>query len=138
MIFAGDIGALLAGFIFASAVVLLAYESWTPTSVYLGALIILPFLTDVLLTLLRRTLKQENLLQPHREHLYQRAITSGVSHVRISLIYYAAVILCALLALALSYTSGALVSVGFLAAIITSIGLYYIGGHIWREDKTPS
>ena len=135
LIFSGDIGALLAGFIFASAVVLLAYESWTPASVYLGALIILPFLTDVLLTLLRRALKRENLLTPHREHLYQRAIASGVSHLRISLIYYAAVIVCAVLALALTNTSGVAVSAGFLAAIITSIGLYYIGGYIWRANN---
>ena len=134
LIFAGDIGSLLAGFVFASAVVLLAYESWSLASVYLGALIIAPFLVDVLLTLLWRVLRRKKLLVPHRDHLYQRAIASGVSHLRISLIYYAGIAVCAGMALLLLYASDATVSAVFLAAIMTLVGLYYIGGHICRQD----
>jgi UDP-GlcNAc:undecaprenyl-phosphate/decaprenyl-phosphate GlcNAc-1-phosphate transferase len=44
------------------------------------ALILLPFYFDVLLTLVRRARLGQNLIAPHREHLYQRLLRSGMSH----------------------------------------------------------
>ena len=134
MIFSGDVGALLAGFTFAAAVLLFIHEAWSEAAVCLGALIILPFLADILLTLLRRALKKESLLVPHKEHLYQRAIASGMSHRQISVIYYAAFISCSVLAIILSHSSNAMVSAGLAASIIIMALLYYIGGQIWRQD----
>jgi UDP-GlcNAc:undecaprenyl-phosphate/decaprenyl-phosphate GlcNAc-1-phosphate transferase len=44
------------------------------------ALILLPFCFDVLVTLVRRARLGQNLLAPHREHLYQRLLRVGMSH----------------------------------------------------------
>jgi len=95
LIFAGDTGALLCGFTFGAAVLLIIHETSSASVVCLGALILLPFFADVLLTLLSRLRRRENLLLPHREHLYQRAILSGLSHRGISLLYYTAFAACA-------------------------------------------
>jgi UDP-GlcNAc:undecaprenyl-phosphate GlcNAc-1-phosphate transferase len=72
-LFQGDAGALFCGFLFAG----LAILSTTPSagspglSLYFGPLILLPFLTDVLLTLAVRARRGQSLLQAHRDHLYQ-------------------------------------------------------------------
>ncbi len=58
-LFQGDAGALFCGFLFAGL------------SLYFGPLILLPFLTDVLLTLAVRARRGQSLLQAHRDHLYQ-------------------------------------------------------------------
>ena len=132
LIFSGDIGSLLGGFIFASAALLFIRETNISSAVYLGPLLLLPFLTDVLLTMLWRLKRRQNLLHPHRDHLYQRAIKCGVSHRRISVIYYAAFALCGGIAYVILGQSNVLVFWVFIAAIALSI-LIYIAGHlIWR------
>jgi len=132
LIFAGDIGSLLTGFIFAAATLLFVQETGITAAVYLGPLLLLPFLADVLLTLLWRLKRGQNLLHPHRDHLYQRAIKNGVSHRRISLIYYTAFGLCGGLAYVVSGRSDAVVFWVFAAAIALSV-LVYVAGHIiWR------
>jgi UDP-GlcNAc:undecaprenyl-phosphate GlcNAc-1-phosphate transferase len=71
-LFQGDAGALFCGFLFAGLAILLAAPPATPgLSLYFGPLILLPFLTDVLLTLAVRARRGQSLLQAHRDHLYQ-------------------------------------------------------------------
>ena len=53
-IFCGDVGALFTGFVFAICTLLLIAESPQSGLLYVGPLLILPFLTDVLLTMLLR------------------------------------------------------------------------------------
>ena len=132
LLFSGDVGALFAGFLFAGGVLLLAHEVDRPTSICLGALLILPFLTDVLLTLLWRLIRKQNLLEPHRDHLYQRAIRNGVSHVKISLIYYALFSLCTVIAILIANQDQAVVSAVLLIMIIVSIMAYMAGHKSWR------
>ena len=92
-IFAGDVGSLSIGFAFALSIIEL--ENLTPevSVLFVGPLLILPFLADVLLTLLRRARHGENLLQAHKSHLYQRLITAGASHMQIAWSYGAAAVL---------------------------------------------
>ena len=50
-------------------------------SLYLAPFALIPFLTDVLLTLLYRAKHKRSLLQAHRDHLYQLWLTrTGGSH----------------------------------------------------------
>lgn len=71
-LFQGDAGALFCGFLFSSLAILLTAPSASPgVSLYFGPLILLPFLTDVLLTLAVRARRGQSLLQAHRDHLYQ-------------------------------------------------------------------
>ena len=132
LIFAGDIGALLAGFMYAAAIMLLINETSSASAAYLGVLILLPFLTDVLLTLLWRLRQKRDLSKPHKDHLYQRAISSGLSHTQISLIYYGAFLICAALAFMASNVNPALVSTIFVSSVIGLSALYFIGGKFWR------
>lgn len=45
--------------------------------------VLLPFIFDVILTLVRRSLRGENILKAHREHLYQRLMKTGLSHAEV-------------------------------------------------------
>ncbi|MBI3913911.1 MAG: hypothetical protein HY327_06965 [Chloroflexi bacterium] len=42
-----------------------------------GILFVAPFVFDTALILLRRAIHRENILQPHRSHLYQRLMELG-------------------------------------------------------------
>lgn len=86
-IFSGDVGALFVGFTFAAAVLMLVAETGSSQALYAGPLLILPFLTDVFLTLIRRARRKENLLNAHNTHLYQRLIRSGWSHLKVTWLY---------------------------------------------------
>ncbi|MBI2219689.1 MAG: hypothetical protein HYU53_00580 [Acidobacteria bacterium] len=46
-----------------------------------------PFVFDTTFTFLRRATRRENLLRPHRSHLYQRLVLAGVSHRAVGLLY---------------------------------------------------
>ena len=67
-LFQGDAGALFSGFLLAGLAIVAERGG---LSVYFGPVVLLPFLTDVLLTLLVRARRGSSLLAAHREHLYQ-------------------------------------------------------------------
>ncbi len=87
LIFSGDVGALFVGFVFSMTVLLLFTEAENTAALYAGPLLILPFLTDVFLTLIRRVRRKENLLTAHNMHLYQRLIRAGWSHLQVTWLY---------------------------------------------------
>ncbi|MGJ8562440.1 MAG: glycosyltransferase family 4 protein [Alphaproteobacteria bacterium] len=97
-VFSGDVGSLVTGFGFAMSVLWLCRERPDAVPVLIGPVLILPFLTDVLLTMIWRVKQKENLLTPHKHHLYQRLIARGHSHVAVALYYSLAGMLCALTA----------------------------------------
>ena len=98
LIFSGDTGALVTGFGFAIAVLWLCRERTLDMPVFIGPVLLLPFLTDSLLTLLRRAMNKENLFEPHKKHVYQRLIAAGYSHVAVALCYGAATLAVAIYA----------------------------------------
>jgi len=121
-IFSGDAGSLFAGFVFACAALLLVNEAPKMGLLYAGPLLILPFLTDVFVTLIRRVRRKENLLLAHNQHLYQRLIQTGLSHVRVAILYGVATIVCALIVvngLVLNYLGSAWVFSGIITAAST-------------------
>ncbi len=92
-IFMGDAGSQFIGFVMASLAVF--GESVEPArlSIYLVPVIFFPFIFDVVVTLIYRALRGQNILRAHREHLYQIAIKLGASHEQVSLAYFSLVAL---------------------------------------------
>ena len=82
-LFLGDVGSGVLGFALA-ALPLLAAPAARPSMVHLVALSLWLFLADATWTLLRRMTRGERLHQAHREHLYQRLVSTGWSHARVS------------------------------------------------------
>jgi len=72
-IFLGDGGAIPLGFLAGA----LGYYGYAQShwSIAFPLLVFLPFIADASLTLVHRAIRQRNLLQAHREHLYQRVLT---------------------------------------------------------------
>jgi len=81
-IFCGDVGSLLVGFT--------DYRL-----LYVGPILLLPFLADILTTMVSRLKRKENLLAAHSSHLYQKLIRSGWGHTKVTLTYTVAGVICA-------------------------------------------
>lgn len=95
LIFSGDVGSLTVGFGFAVSCLWMCSAVPQTTAVLIGPLLILPFLADVLLTMLRRARYRENLMSPHRTHIYQRLISAGWSHLSVANLYMIAGVILA-------------------------------------------
>jgi UDP-GlcNAc:undecaprenyl-phosphate GlcNAc-1-phosphate transferase len=81
-LFQGDTGALFSGFLAAG----LAIAASGRVSLYFVPTAMIPFLTDVLLTLLIRARRGESLFEAHRDHLYQLWLRkTGKPHAALSL-----------------------------------------------------
>ena len=99
-IFMGDVGSTLLGFTFATLPIL-AYRQTADSHFFgYGVLCIAPFAFDGALTIIRRLLNHENVLEAHRSHLYQRLVKIGYSHGRVSLIYGGLALISGVVALA--------------------------------------
>lgn len=98
-IFCGDVGSLLTGFVFAIASLLLVKEVPDMPLLYVGPILLLPFLADILMTMFGRARRKENLLTAHSSHLYQKLIRSGWSHGKVSLVYAGLGLICANIAI---------------------------------------
>jgi UDP-N-acetylmuramyl pentapeptide phosphotransferase/UDP-N-acetylglucosamine-1-phosphate transferase len=84
-IFMGDVGSVYVGFLLAVLAVVAARRG--PAWGVAGILLVWPFVFDASLTFLRRAARRENVLQPHRSHLYQRLVIAGWSHQRTTGLY---------------------------------------------------
>jgi UDP-GlcNAc:undecaprenyl-phosphate/decaprenyl-phosphate GlcNAc-1-phosphate transferase len=102
-IFAGDSGALFVGLMCG------AFGTWGVTlgvNPLLIAMCFLPLLVDVILTVLLRLARRQNVLEPHSEHAYQRLIKAGLSHLSAARFYWLRSLFCGLLALWAQYRGG--------------------------------
>ncbi len=91
-IFMGDTGSQFIGFVFAAlAVIGNAGAAGSPAagrlSIILVPVLFSAFIYDVVLTLVYRALRRQNLMQAHREHLYQIGIRLGASHAQVTMVY---------------------------------------------------
>lgn len=94
-IFSGDTGSLFVGYMIAVACLSLPAHPNGERLLYVGPILLLPFLADALLTMAVRARRKERLTAPHRRHIYQRAILSGQGHVAVALIYGGLAAMCA-------------------------------------------
>lgn len=89
-IFMGDVGSVYLGFFFAMMPFLaaaLSEDLEMGMAIWIGALVLWPFLFDSSFTLVRRFKNGENVFEAHRSHLYQRLNIAGWSHSKISTLY---------------------------------------------------
>jgi UDP-N-acetylmuramyl pentapeptide phosphotransferase/UDP-N-acetylglucosamine-1-phosphate transferase len=131
-VFMGDIGSLLIGFWFAGAA--LMFIARAPLgAVWLPPLLMLPILTDTLLTLASRAKRRRVLFEAHREHAYQMRIDRGESHVAVALSTAARAGVFGALGLASLYAlertgEPAFALGGFIAGLAVSV-------FWWRRDR---
>ena len=114
-LFAGDAGALGVSVLFAGLALRWAATGPDGTA-WLAALLILPLLGDVLLTMAARAKAGRRLFAPHRAHAYQLLIRTGLSHRRVALIWAG-----------LSLACGALVLIGAAGPAGLKFGVFVIG-----------
>jgi len=124
-VFSGDCGSLSAAFLYGGAVLFLVHEQPELRLLYAGPLLILPLLTDVLVTLVRKPSKGIRLMDPHNTHIYQRWARYYGGHVRVTLIYgFMAVLMMALVHQAYGRgTLGSMLGFGLMTGI--SVSLYF-------------
>lgn len=116
-LYAGDAGALGLGGLFATLALVSDLPVWTI------ATLALPFLTDVLLTLVLRTRRGEPLLKAHLDHAYQALLKDGWSHFEVAVLWWTMSATCAVAASVGAAAGGALPFVLFwLLALVLSGG----------------
>lgn len=126
-IFMGDVGSIFLGFFFAIMPFLaaaIAEERTVGFTLWIGALLMWPFLFDSSFTLLRRFINGENVFKAHRTHLYQRLNIAGWSHSAISTLYLAFSLLCVTIALVFTHEGDATQVLLLIGLLILS--LFYI------------
>jgi Fuc2NAc and GlcNAc transferase len=104
-IFMGDVGSAFLGFTFAAMPLLARSSNTKPLALLPLAAIVFVwfFLFDSIVTFVRRAFRGERVWIAHREHLYQRLVSSGLSHGFVSALYGTTtliIVLCVLVAFA--------------------------------------
>lgn len=85
-IFMGDVGSGALGY--AVAVVLAVASVRTDINWLLLLVPLSPFLVDAGFTLLARMLSGQRWMEPHTQHVYQRAVQAGASHAQVTGMYF--------------------------------------------------
>lgn len=117
-LFAGDSGALFAGAL--AALTSLVVVERGGLSPFAPPILFFPLLADALLTLAFRASRRRSLLEGHAEHLYQIAQRAGWGRRRIAVIYWVLMLVCGVIAFAVSRTPetpAAPIALGVLALI---------------------
>jgi UDP-N-acetylmuramyl pentapeptide phosphotransferase/UDP-N-acetylglucosamine-1-phosphate transferase len=114
-LFAGDVGSLGAAVIFAGIALYWAVIGPSGTA-WLAALLILPLLGDVLLTMASRLLARQRLFSAHRSHAYQLLLRMGHSHGRVAAIWAG-----------LSLAAGGLALIGDAGPLWLKPALFWLG-----------
>ena len=136
-LFQGDAGALFGGFLFAGLHLAAAGRGAVP--LLFGPLVLLPWLTDVLLTLLRRARTRRPLLSAHREHLYQRWLqATGRPHLALAWRNAAASIAAAAAALAMSAAPWAWQGPIFAAALVVCVAGWTVASRALDRRAPPA
>lgn len=86
-IFMGDIGSTFLGFTFAAMSIIAARYDSAHTSLLVIPLLLFHFIFDTSFTVLRRLLRKENILKPHREFCFHLLHRMGYSHKQVTQLY---------------------------------------------------
>jgi UDP-GlcNAc:undecaprenyl-phosphate GlcNAc-1-phosphate transferase len=141
--FMGDAGSTVLGFTFAASPILVYRETGDTHVPVFAVLCVAPFVFDSALTMVRRALRRENLLLPHRSHLYQRLVRSGYSHGTVSLLYTGLAFITGLMGIGYLTADD---SYGSIILLVAVAGLFALAvGVTWierarlrRSRRTPS
>jgi UDP-N-acetylmuramyl pentapeptide phosphotransferase/UDP-N-acetylglucosamine-1-phosphate transferase len=125
-IFMGDMGSTFIGFTFA---VLSIVGEGFGVPAFITILLLVGVVGDAALTLIRRALRGEKILSPHRTHYYQRLTSLGLSHKQVTLLEYLIAVLLgvsAILAFHQEWT------------FVTFLSVVWIGFFLWALAKIRS
>lgn len=114
-VFMGDSGSLFLG----SYLTSLLFSSNSLIDVIKILLLCSPLLLDSLSCLIRRLLNGQNIFKSHKLHLYQRLVSNGLGHAKVSLIY-----ILSILFLSIFYLYFDLFSLSLAVLIITIFGIF--------------
>ncbi len=132
-LFLGDVGSLTLGFAIAGL------SLWAFSRGDAGAwpLLLLPSTmgVDAGLTLLGRSLRRQKIWQAHREHLYQRAVAHGWSHLRVCAAYFAWTALALGLALWLDARPAAFQAAVAVTWLAAGTAVYFWAGRSWPRHE---
>jgi UDP-N-acetylmuramyl pentapeptide phosphotransferase/UDP-N-acetylglucosamine-1-phosphate transferase len=131
-IFMGDVGSATLGFMFAA----LPFQMPGPLreeALFVVAMVLWFFLADGAYTLLRRALRGERVWEPHRSHLYQRLLKTGLRHDQVALRVNVAASALAACAVAVWHYGRAAGQWGALALALVA-AFVYLGVVRWRES----
>jgi len=139
LIFSGDIGALTGGYIFAISVLISAKEASEPCLIYIGPMLILPALTDTILTIIRRAQSGNNIFKAHNTHLFQKMLRIRGAHLPVSFAYAGATLLTVCI-VGLAYYTDLIRQPFFVLALVTvAIVIYQIlHRRAKAKDTAPS
>ncbi|MEE9272816.1 MAG: hypothetical protein V3U57_06070 [Robiginitomaculum sp.] len=131
LIFSGDVGSLTVGFVYSICALLLAAHK--PDFLYVGPLLVLPFITDVILTLFVRSCAKKNLFEAHKDHIYQRLIRAGSSHIEVTMTYsISAILMCVITIAGVHY--GLINSIFFFGVWVCVLSIIYAVLHKWLAN----
>ncbi|MBV9240373.1 MAG: glycosyltransferase family 4 protein [Acidobacteria bacterium] len=88
-IFMGDVGSAFLGYTFAALPLIarhMAEKGWDLLPIA-ALLFVWFFMFDSTVTVIRRLFRGENVFSAHREHLFQRLVSSGLTHTRVTVVY---------------------------------------------------
>jgi UDP-GlcNAc:undecaprenyl-phosphate GlcNAc-1-phosphate transferase len=127
-LFMGDNGSQAIGFLIAASAVGAANASSNAVSPLFVPVVMLPFLFDVAFTLAHRTARGSDILEAHREHLYQICARLGLSHAAVTALFLSLTAACgagALLMLRVPAAAQWLMPLALSAALLPAgIGLF--------------
>jgi UDP-N-acetylmuramyl pentapeptide phosphotransferase/UDP-N-acetylglucosamine-1-phosphate transferase len=125
VVFLGDCGSHFLGYLIAMLVFMTSTSlAGQGRSMMAFGILLMPFLFDVTLTLVRRTLAGKKIWEAHREHLYQRLMICGRSHMSVLRICTVTYLACGGLAVACVLAETAWGRAGCLALSIAVMAVY--------------
>ncbi|MDX1641489.1 MAG: glycosyltransferase family 4 protein [Balneolaceae bacterium] len=136
-IFMGDVGSVYLGFLFGIMPFLagaLSDELTVGMTIWIGALVLWPFLFDGTFTLFRRLRNGENVFEAHRTHLYQRLNIIGWSHSKISTLYLTFSLITTLIALFYIHEKDTIRLL--LLILLLALSFIYVKTVQWAESKS--
>ena len=95
------------------------------TTIWTAAILFLPFLVDVILTIFWRARNGQSIMTAHREHAYQLFLRSGWAHLPAAVLWWVFSWVCALVAMNVPDT----------LAVWVFFGLLAIGSALWLVQR---
>ncbi|MEO1964432.1 hypothetical protein [Hyphomonas sp.] len=116
-LYAGDSGAFGIGAFFGGAGIIVGVVS----TIWTAAILFLPFLVDVVLTVLWRAKNGQSVMTAHRDHAYQLFLRGGWKHIPVAVLWWVFSWACALAAM--NVPDG--------LAVFAFFGLAIVGSGLW-------
>ena len=123
-LFVGDTGALFVGALLGG--LSLELVRTRPDLLFVPPILLMPYLSDVLLTLVWRARHGKKLFEAHRDHVYQIALKAGLRHWQVAAVHAFLAFNAAVFAVISALVGGPVPPIVFLVLLLLSVWL-----HMW-------